>query len=343
MANSTTHRPTNPNANTLTGAALLASESLVSEFREQMERAAASGFRQFEPPALIVQALNELGVEFLPIFAEAFWQTELAAWLDALQWNAKLLPAWLKQHLAETRGRGGPPDITLWYPRAFGDDDDVRFPLIENAAKSLLDRSILTRDQFDSAAEAFRAKSFTVAGDLTREAIGQVRDVLRDLTVQGPTLREFRETIQDRLNTGLLGPAHVETVYRTNIQAAYRDGRESLLNNPIVADVFPYQEYHPTEDARTRPEHTALGRLGLDGTGIYRRDDPVWDRFTPPWDYNCRCAVTLLTVDRAAERGVKEAQRWIETGRPPERPEYRIQYIPFQPKSGFGQRVGVLV
>lgn len=328
----------------LTGAALLSAEARVDDVRAAMMALTAQGEAEGWQPEETAYRLRGLVGELLTPLAEGFWQAELAAWVDSLQWHAGSIPTWLLQHLAESRSRGQPPRRTSWRP-TLGDDDggQVRFPMIERAAKSLADRSLLTRDEFDVASDQFRARAFTVAGDLSTGAIGQIRDMLRDLTVTGPSRRGFEEQLSERLQTGLLGPGHVETVFRTNIQAAYRDGREALLSDPVVAEAFPYQAYWATHDARTRATHRALEKLGLSGTNIYRRDDPVWDRFTPPWDYNCRCAVTLLTLDAAARAGVAEAREWLASGRQPARPEYRVADIPFEPNPGFGQRVGVAV
>jgi hypothetical protein len=102
--------------------------------------------------------------------------------------------------------------------------------------------------------------------------------------------------------------------------------------------VFPYQAYEPIHDGRVRDEHAELEKLGLNGTNVYRRDDPMWNYFTPPWGYNCRCGVNLLTVDAAARAGVAEAKLWQSTGRPPEVPEHRLQAIDFRPPVGFGTR-----
>jgi hypothetical protein len=74
--------------------------------------------------------------------------------------------------------------------------------------------------------------------------------------------------------------------------------------------------------------------LGLDGTAVYRRDDPVWDLFYPPWGWNCRCVVIPLSVEDAAARGVKEAMEWMRTGRPPVVPQY-VNPPPFSIPKGW--------
>jgi hypothetical protein len=77
-----------------------------------------------------------------------------------------------------------------------------------------------------------------------------------------------------------------------------------------------------------------MEQLGLDGTAVYRRDDPVWLKFYPPWGWQCRCIVIPLSVEDAAARGVKEAIRWVQTGRPPASPAW-VKPLPFDIPKGW--------
>ena len=308
--------------------------------RREFIEATITGAKEFTPIYQILERLRQIEQEYQPLLADSFWASDLAAWLHAYKWNADRLPAWLKRRLAEYFDSGGGTFIGL----DFDDDfpENIRFPKIEFAAESLMKRGILQRSVFDQATEEIKAKSFTAAGYATDEAIERIRDLLKQFTLEGPSL-DFVAAVEAKVGKSAIGPGHLENVYRTNIQAAYRDGREALIQDPIVGSVFPYQEYIPIEDGRTRPDHLALGELGLNGTGVYRRDDPFWDRFTPPWHYQCRCAVNLLTLEKAASKGVKEAQDWLRTGVPPESPEFRNDKIPFPHNPGWGQRKGVTV
>lgn len=295
----------------------------------------------------LIDVQNELD-QLESTLAEHFAITQWTAWTAGADWMSRLFPSWLiREFESGIREPGNiqPPKPPGRFGRFMFDDDEpdpIRFPKIEKAAESLQRRGIVTRDQFDLLSDDIKQQSFTVAGDIKQDTIETIRDTLSDNLNRGTSLDGFRNDMGARLEGSFMGPAHLETVYRTNVQAAFRDGRESIANNPIVNETFPYQEYLPIGDDRVRDEHLALGKLGLNGTGVYRRDDPFWDRFTPPWDFNCRCGVNLLTLDKAASKGVKEAQKWLASGRPPERPEYRYDSIPFAPKSGFGARQGAL-
>lgn len=231
-----------------------------------------------------------------------------------------------------------PPEKPRW-PGPFADGpDEIRFPKIEEAAERLLERDVITREQFDAADEQARQQAFTVAGDMEEGTIEKIRDTLAEDVQEGTSLDGFRERLDENLGKSPIGGSHLETVYRTNVQGSFRDGRETLMQDPVVDRMFPYQKYAPIHDDRVRPEHEALGSLGLNGTGIYRRDDPFWNYFTPPWSWNCRCAVSPMTLRAAARAGVREAKEWLDSGRPPEQPEWRLNDIPFPPVPGFGSR-----
>jgi SPP1 gp7 family putative phage head morphogenesis protein len=328
------------------GRILLAAESSADAARDLIWTWCRTQYRDGIPTWMIAEDLQTISGSIQDELTRGLVQAELLTYLRSWSDQFRSMPAWLRRELVERwRPIGTPivppisfPAYDIWSP-----EPSIRFPKIDAAAKSLMERGIMTRPQFDAAVDAVRSQAFTVAGKMSTGAIAEVRDVLAELTSQGPSLKEFRQILQTRLQTGLLGPAHVETVFRTNTMAAYRDGRETIMANPVVDRAFPYQAYVATRDARTRPTHAQLETLGLSGTNIYRRDDPFWLRFTPPWDYNCRCSVIPMTVQAAANAGVREAQVWLATERPPIRPEWRYDAIPFPHNPGWGHRRGVAV
>jgi len=298
-----------------------------------------------------------------PILVRELLLRMVAFWIRGASFSWRALPPWLRMELqsmrvtpailAEVARRAGTPILKTRIPPirppespTFGqlvlpdEIEGVGSARLWAAAKAILERNVVTRGQFDRMTAAARSHAFTVAYVESEKIIGQYRRALHDTIRVGASLEEFKRQTEE-FNT--LTPSHLENVYRTNVQGAFRDGRETVLQNPVVSDVFPYQQYIATRDGRVRPEHEALERLGLNETGIYRRDDPVWDTFTPPWDFNCRCGVRLLTLKAAARAGVQEAKDWLESGREPDRPEWRIDAIPFSGNEGFGARSGILV
>ncbi len=267
-------------------------ESLAAAYRQTVIDLVVSGASQSE----IYRELTRLQLELLPIFAGAIYETQLITWLDAFGTNYHRLPRWFRDQIAEGRlgGADRPPDRPLIRSLFPDDEPGPRFTIIENAAKSLMDRRVLSRDKFDQLSHSAKASAFTIGGGLSEDSIEETRNILDELITEGPTLREFERQVSDRIGESVMSPAKVELVYRQTIHSAYRDGRESLFQDPVIDEVFPYQAYQPIRDARARKTHLSLATLGIDGTNIYRRDDPFWDYFTPPWDFNCILPGSLI-------------------------------------------------
>jgi len=328
-------------SNLIIGESLLHGESLASEFRNVLSGSIVADVVKRRSVFEIVRGVSFLSGLLAPIMAESFFGGKMSAWLAAFDHETRKMPQWLQQAMFDAGSN--PPNTPFVFQFERPGDERVKFPKIEAAAKSLLNRRVMDREQFDELTDRAKADAFTVAGDLSEKTIDKVRTTLAETTLEGTSLDKFSAKIQERMGKSPIGPGHLENVYRTNLQAAFRDGQASVMANPVVAAVFPYIEYIPVTDSRTRDTHAQLGKLGLDGTGVYRRDDPFWDYFMTPIDFNCRCGTNNLTVEAAARKGVKEAQRWLETGIAPTNPEHRLETIPFEPKPGFGQRHGSLV
>lgn len=311
------------------GASLVTAETIAQELRRRLvNRLSRRRYQQWE---LLTIARNLLR-EYEPILAENLANADLASWVAGVDAVLKKMPG---KSLAALRGTGGPiPPLNVRTAFEPPGDPILRFPLLERARESLLERNVVTREQFDQLASEAKQRAFTAAYIDSEETIEEIRDALAKTLEQGPSLRVFREKIEEAIGASPIGPAHVENIYRTNLQAAFSDGLDSILENPIVSEVFPFWEILPVRDARARKEHIALGSLGLDGTGVYWATDPMWQFFTPPWSWQCRCGRNALTIDAAARKGVKAAREWLRTGVQPEK-EYRLDAIPFRPDPNF--------
>ena len=334
--------------NTIIGRMLLGVGGMSVQFLDELRDKLIAAKEQHKwPHELLGIARDELQT-FEPLLADHLADSALSAWIHGFDDVASQFPEWLQREFKDSIRRGppnDPPSLNLF--GMFDDEPRLKLPIIENAAKRLFERRILTREAFDAASDEVKRNAFTIAGGLEADTIDRMRGFLNQDLLEGTSLDSFKNRVEEHLGSSPIAPGHLENVYRTNIQSAIRDGRETLASDPIVAATFPYKEYIPTHDARTRHSHLLIGELGLDGTGIYRSDDPVWGYITPPIDYQCRCATRLLTLDAAARAGVSEAQEWLKTGRPPLQPEFRLaivsQNVTFKP--GFGQRgnVGVVM
>ena len=95
------------------------------------------------------------------------------------------------------------------------------------------------------------------------------------------------------------GQHRLETIYRTNVAAAYEAGRQQVIFNDRDDDPFGYVMYSAIMDNRTRPTHKALH-----GT-VMEKSDPAWSSISPPNGYNCRCTIVELTQGQIDRYGYK--------------------------------------
>ena len=95
------------------------------------------------------------------------------------------------------------------------------------------------------------------------------------------------------------GQHRLETIYRTNVAAAYEAGRQQVIFNDREDDPFGYVMYSAIMDNRTRPTHKALHGK------VMEKSDPAWDAIAPPNGYNCRCTVISITKGQARRYGLE--------------------------------------
>lgn len=156
--------------------------------------------------------------------------------------------------------------------------------------------SPVTRSIFDSLLPKYRAVSFTVARVADDRVIEQIRAEMEKTIAEGGTKIQFRRAVQ--ANAASLAKAHINTVFRTNIQTAYMAGRFEQLTASDVVEVFPFWRYRTVGDAAVRPAHRAMEGFTA------RWDDPVWKTWYPPNGYNCRC-----TIESLMDEDVSRAER----------------------------------
>lgn len=215
----------------------------------------------------------------------------------------------------------------------------VVFPMIELAAADLAGRRAMTRTDFDALEADAREGAFTVAGLATATAVEKVQDVAVEAVAKGLTLPEFAKQVEETLGTGtFLSPQHAEVVFRNAVHSAYAAGQDRLLDDPRVGNHFPYVARYTTHDDRVRPGHRQFETSGIQGTNIFRRDDPVFQKYRAPFDFGCRCNDTYLTIRQAADKGIDEAREWLRTGEPPMVPAFVPD--PNLPVSSSWQRLG---
>lgn len=201
-------------------------------------------------------------------------------------------------------------------------DRGTVWPQVVQAVESIREKVPFLAHEFDQLDADAKRVAFTVARATTLDTVRAIQDAIRVDVATGGTLDEFRRRVAETVDGSNLADHHVEQIYRTNVGRAQAAGQIAILEHPQVRSAFPYIQYSATHDSRTRPEHLALEKLGLNGTAVYRADDPIWNLYYPPWSYNCRCIPIPISVEDAAALGVKEAKEWLRTGNPPLVPEF---------------------
>lgn len=314
--------------------------ALAAEARRRILSAARS-LPPRDRSSLVSLARRELA-RAEPLLARTLAAGQILAWLDAGRDQVKALAraeqspngsrTVTERSTSGTTEPAAPPPPGGYFPPE-PDEPALRFPQIERAAHYLATRLDYTRPEFEALDAAARSVAFTVARVQSVAAVEAVRKAVADDVVEGGTAKRFKLAVADAVGSAL-SPKQVEAVYRTQVARAYSAGQQDVLRHPLVADEFPYVEWTATHDGRVRPEHLAMESLGIDGTAYYRADDPLWDTHWPPCGWNCRCLLIPRTLGDAADAGVREARRWLETGVPPARPAFTTR-TPFPLPKGW--------
>lgn len=158
--------------------------------------------------------------------------------------------------------------------------------------------------------------AFTVAKMMDVDMLSTVRESLSAALASGTSFGEWRKQLAPILQSAgwwgdadMVDPAtgqtvraklgsawRLETIFRTNMQAAYAAGHWSMIKTQ--ADVAPFLMYDAVDDYRTRPLHASWDSTVLPVTS------PWWKTHFPPNGYNCRCGVIQLSWQQLRDMGL---------------------------------------
>lgn len=181
-------------------------------------------------------------------------------------------------------------------PRADFDvtDDPARF----DEAISWFERKVpMPSDEFESLLDEDKEYAFAIANVTQADLVEQVFEELKTALREGKSLEKFKESVQDSLEEAWGSPdgGRVETIFRTNANAAYNAGRYAVYNAPAVKESRPYWRFEGVDDDRQSDFCEPFNDVVLPA------DDPFWDDHVPPLHYNCRSTITALDEEEAAE------------------------------------------
>jgi SPP1 gp7 family putative phage head morphogenesis protein len=253
----------------------------------------------------------------LPEFAK--WQDEIAraiASSGSVEGAASALAGWASKAASDSSivdriyestllaNMGGQLQVrVVEVPEAGGRRSNApRAPFLslpfDEAIDDFRSRSIVTPEEWRRMDAAARARAFTAAGLAADSLRDHAYERLLAALESGSTLRDFANSLRtEEISLGVTpsDPAYVDTIFRTNIGAAYGAGRLTQLASAPVLAARPYVQIRATIDGRT----TSICRY-LDGLIFDRVNDPEWTRYAAPNHFNCRTTEAALSSARVS-------------------------------------------
>jgi uncharacterized protein with gpF-like domain len=159
-------------------------------------------------------------------------------------------------------------------------------------------RNVLTKEQWLGLGESARKRAFTVAWITNVAVLSDIKTSLDKALASGQSFTEWKKGIDEKIG-GKWRPseAHLETIFRNNLQSAYNAGRFRAARDPLTMKLRPYWKLTVVMDDRTSPFCSPLVAPPV----VLPADDPWWDSNYPPRHHRCRASVVTLSK-RAAER-----------------------------------------
>lgn len=172
----------------------------------------------------------------------------------------------------------------------------------KEAIAAFAKRVPMPKEEFNLLDQQAREYAFTVAGAAQADLVAEVYDAIGRAIEKGTTLEDFKGEVGGKLAEAWGGdkPARLETIFRTNVQSAYTEGRYSVFSAPAVKEARPYFRYELIDDGTQADDDECLDCEGV----VLPQDDPWWDTHIPPLHPNCRCSFTALSAEEAGEEGI---------------------------------------
>lgn len=148
--------------------------------------------------------------------------------------------------------------------------------------------------------EAARKRAFTVAWTSSAQVLSDVKASLEKALAEGQSFQDWKKGLAAQLaGRWSTTDAHLETIFRNNIQAAYNAGRWRTARNPLTLKLRPFWKLTILLDDRTSKYCRPLASPPV----ILPAEDPWWDSNYPPRHHRCRAVVVTLTRREAERQG----------------------------------------
>ena len=107
----------------------------------------------------------------------------------------------------------------------------------------------------------------------------EARTALKRLAV-GNNLDDGSSSLK---NLGSL--ARIDLILQQNALMAAAVGQYEAGMDPDIKERFPCWRYIASTAINPRDSHAKYSGM------VFRKDDPIWHKIFPPWDFNCKCSV----------------------------------------------------
>lgn len=178
-------------------------------------------------------------------------------------------------------------------------DDPVDF---DEAVEQFRKLTPIGDDDYEALTARAKRKAFKVAGIAQLDLVQDTFDAIADALENGTDLDEFKDAVGDALESawhgGVENPGwRLETIFRTNVQRAYGEGRYRQATDPDTLQDRPYWQFDAVlDDATTDVCEDCQGT-------VLPADDPWWGDHLPPLHFNCRSTFITLTEEQARAAG----------------------------------------
>lgn len=192
--------------------------------------------------------------------------------------------------------------------------------------------TVLRSDGLARLAPAIRAHAFFSAGVAQGHVLAKLREVSDAFTRGEMDLATARKKLKDWLGKKeepgskedrqmgrLWSTARLNLILRQNARMAHAVGEWEQGQSDISRKLFPYWRYVASVSESPRGSHRAYAGK------VWRKEDPIWHRIFPPWDFNCKCSVEEVAADEVEP---DEVEPTTTDGRMPEVAESGFAFDP---------------
>lgn len=166
-----------------------------------------------------------------------------------------------------------------------------------------------------------KGHSFALAKSTNLVLTKKIQQVLQKSIAQGAGLAKTRDVIA---NLGGWTRAYSECIYRTGAATAYMSGVVAQMDDPDVAEVMPAMQFIGRSVPPSDVNCTAA--VGL----IASTKDPIWNKYAPPFHFNCGHGLSGVDRWELKERGLLTKQGTVRIYTPP-------NFAAAGPLTGFGK------